>query len=85
MRIELAMTSVSRIRSAAVTEHAWMAFETGVTHYDDPPPDHAKTSTCARPRGRLGSPTTYTAWVDVEDGKIVAHGQGTRAYAELRV
>jgi hypothetical protein len=42
MRIESAMTSVSWIPSAAVTSTARMAFVTGVTHYDDPPPDQCK-------------------------------------------
>ena len=39
MRIETAITSVSWIPSEAVAGATKLPFETGVAHYDQPPPD----------------------------------------------
>jgi hypothetical protein len=39
MRIESSVLSVSWIPSAAVTGLPKQAFEVGITHYDEPPPD----------------------------------------------
>jgi hypothetical protein len=75
MRFEHSVTTVSWIPSEAVTGMPRSVFDLfKVAHYDDPPPDVIEDldgmaqSDAFRFANRLG------AWVDVDDGKIVAAG-----------
>jgi hypothetical protein len=76
MRIESSVTSISWIPSEAITGVTRLPFDLGVTHYDDPPPDEWKDlDAVVGPEGARFA-NDLRAWVEVEDGKIVAHGQG---------
>jgi len=76
MRIESSVTSVSWIPSEAVTGATRIPFERGVTHYDDPPPDQWEDlDSVLGPQGARFA-NDLRAWVDVDNGKIVAYGQG---------
>jgi hypothetical protein len=75
MRIESSVTSVSWIPSEAVTGPLLKGtFETGFTHYDDPPPDELDDLEELRAEGRFRFANHLAAWVDIEDGRIVGAG-----------
>ena len=76
MRIESSVTSLSWIPSEAIGGMTKMPFETGVAHYDPPPPDVIEDIDALQRDGRFRFASRLTAWVDVEDGVIVGHGQG---------
>lgn len=79
MRIESAVTSISWIPSEAVDGMMKMPFETGVTHYDAPPPetveDEAKLEEL-RVTDRFRFANRLEAWIEVEDGAITSFGYG---------
>ena len=77
MRIEASITSLSWIPSEAVTGMTKLPFETGVAHYDDPPPERLEGSDALevlRAADRFRFANRLDAWIDVEDGVIVGHG-----------
>jgi Cyclic nucleotide-binding domain len=75
MRIESSVTSISWIPSAAVAGVTRIPFETGVAHYDDPPPDEWKDlDSVLGPEGARFA-NDLRAWIEVEDGTIVRYGQ----------
>ena len=49
-------------------------FEMGVTHYDEPLPDHLDDLEAWRDADRFRFANRLSAWVEVEDGQIVAAG-----------
>ncbi len=78
MRVESSVLSVSWIPSEAVTGMTKLAFELGMTHYDDPPPERIsgpEELEALRSARRFGFANELRAWVDVEDGAIVGYGQ----------
>jgi Cyclic nucleotide-binding domain len=76
MRIELSVTSVSWIPSAAIAGATRIPFELAVTHYDDPPPDEWRDlDEVVGPEGARFA-NDLRAWIEVEDGRIVSYGQG---------
>ena len=76
MRIESAVTSISWIPSEAVPGVTRIPFESGVMHYDDPPPD--EWDDLDRVMGPEGArfANDLRAWIEVEDGRITGYGQG---------
>jgi hypothetical protein len=74
MRIESSVTSVSWIPSEAIKGMGKMAFESGVTHYDDPLPDAIEDLEKLRADDRFRFANDMRAWIEVEDGRIVGHG-----------
>lgn len=82
MRIEGAATSISWIPSEAVNGVMKLPFSVGVAHYDDPPPDALEGAPVAdvldelRRADRFRFANHLTAWIDVEDGRVVGWGQG---------
>ena len=74
MRIESSVTSVSWIPSEAVTGMTTSAFEAGFTHYDEPLPDVVEDLEALRLADRFRFANRLAAWIDVEDGRIVAAG-----------
>jgi len=74
MKIESSVTSISWIPSEAVTGLNKAVFESGFTHYDNPPPDalgdlaHMGATDQFRFANRLG------AWIEVEGGKVTDAG-----------
>jgi hypothetical protein len=78
MRYESSVTSLSWIPSEAIRGMSKSAFEMGPLHYDDPPPESLAgpeeiEALRAADRFRFGN--ELRGWVDVEDGRIVGHGQ----------
>jgi len=74
MRIESSVTSLSWIPSEAVTGMTKSAFEAGLTHYDEPPPDAFDDLEALRAADRFRFANQLTAWIDVEDDRIVDAG-----------
>ena len=75
MRIESSVTSLSWIPSEAVRGMTRLPFEMGVAHYDPPPPDVLDDLEALREADRFRFANELRAWIEVEDGKVVAWGQ----------
>jgi hypothetical protein len=75
MRHESCVTSLSWIPSEAVTGGARVAFDTGVTHYDDPPPGELGDIEELRVADRFRFANVLRAWIDVDgSGRITGSG-----------
>ncbi len=75
MRIRSSITSLSWIPSEAVTGPMNKAvFDSGVAHYDDPPPDSITDLEALRDADAFRFANRLSAWAEVEDGRIVAAG-----------
>jgi hypothetical protein len=74
MRIESSVTSLSWIPSEAVTGLNRAVFDTGVTHYDDPPPDRIDDLDGLRDADRFRFANRLAAWVEIEGGRVVDAG-----------
>ncbi len=75
MRIESSTTSVSWIPSEAVTGGLNKGiFDSGFTHYDDPPPERIEDLEALRAADGFRFANRLAAWIEVEDGRIVACG-----------
>src|SRR5580704_7629485 len=75
MRIESSVTSLSWIPSEAVGGMTKMPFETGMAHYDQPPPDLIEDLDALQRDGRFRFANRLSAWIEVQDGAIVDHGE----------
>jgi hypothetical protein len=75
MRIQSEVTSITWIPSEAIKGMTKMPFQIGVAHYDDPPPDVVDDLDALQAADRFRFANRLTAWIDVEDGRIVGHGQ----------
>ena len=75
MRIESQVTSISWIPSEAIEGMTKMPFEMGMAHYDAPPPDSIDSLEELRARDAFRFANNLRAWIEVEDGRITAHGQ----------
>lgn len=74
MRFESKVVSVSWIPSEAVKGMGKAAFESGVTHYDLPLPDVIEDLDSLRDNDRFRFANELSAWIDVDDGRIVGAG-----------
>src|SRR5262249_43820024 len=75
VRIESSVTSVSWIPSEAVTGPVLRStFESGFTHYDDPPPERIDDLEAMREAGAFRFANRLKAWVDVEHGTVTGAG-----------
>ncbi len=74
MRIESSVTSLSWIPSEAVKGMTKLPFEMGMAHYDPPPPDVLDDLAELREADRFRFANELRAWVEVEDGRVVAWG-----------
>jgi Cyclic nucleotide-binding domain len=74
MRIESSVTSVSWLPLGAVQALPGLVFAGGVAHYDPPPPDqlHDPAGLLAGDKARFVN--ELRAFIEVEDGRITAHG-----------
>ena len=87
-RIESSVTAVSWIPSEAITGPSKVPFELGVTHYDEPPPDHLDDLEDLRVTDRFREANELRAFIEVDDGRIVnaGHlGQGHIGATTVRV
>jgi hypothetical protein len=77
MRVHSFAIALSWIPSEAIKGVMKMPFSIGMAHYDDPPPDevHPADLGALRAAGRFRFANELRAWIDVEDGKVVGHGQ----------
>ncbi len=75
MRIESSVTSLSWIPSEAVGGMTKMPFETGMAHYDQPPPDLIEDLEALQRDGRFRFANRLSAWIEVQEGAIVDHGE----------
>ena len=71
MQINSSVTSVSWIPSEAVTGMNKGAFESGFTHYDDPPPDRIQDLQALRDSDGFRFANRLAVSVEVIDGRIV--------------
>jgi hypothetical protein len=75
MRYESSITSLSWIPSEAVTGAGRLAFDSGFTHYDEPPPDHLEDLEALRAADRFRFANVLRAWIEVsDDGEITGAG-----------
>jgi hypothetical protein len=74
MRVESSVTAVSWIPSEAISGPSKVPFELGVTHYDEPPPDHLDDLEELRTTDRFREANELRAFIEVEDGRIVNAG-----------
>jgi hypothetical protein len=75
MRHESSVTSLSWIPSEAVTGGTRVAFDTGVAHYDDPPPAELGDIEALRAADRFRFANVLRAWIDVDNsGRITGSG-----------
>jgi Cyclic nucleotide-binding domain len=77
VRIESSVTAISWIPSEAIEGMPKLPFELGIGKYDEPPPDHLGEGDLERLRDgdRFREANRLAGWIEVEDGKIVGHGQ----------
>src|SRR5918912_3501593 len=82
MRVEKSVTAISWIPSEAIEGLPKLPFELGIGHYDDPPPDRLGEGDLERLRDedRFREANHLSGWIEVEDGRIVGHGQSGASY-----
>jgi hypothetical protein len=83
VRIESSITSVSWIPSEAITGLTKLPFELGVGHYDNPPPESLGSVDDLdglRAAGAFRFANRLEGWIEVDDGRIVGHGQSGQSY-----
>jgi hypothetical protein len=73
-RFESSVTAVSWIPSEAIEGAPKIPFELGITHYDQPPPDHLDDLEELRRTDRFREANELRAFIEVEDGRIVDQG-----------
>src|SRR6266567_7309044 len=75
MRHESSVTSLSWIPSEAVTGSTRVAFDAGITHYDDPPPAQIDDLEALRAADRFRFANVLRAWIEVDEaGRIAGSG-----------
>ena len=79
-RIESSVTSLSWLPREAVEGLTRVPFDLGVTTYDMPPPDELTDLPALLRDARVRFANELRAWIDVEDGRITAHGHSGRGH-----
>jgi Cyclic nucleotide-binding domain len=74
VRFEHTVTTLSWIPSYAVTGLNKAMFESGFTHYDEPPPDVLYDLEEMKRDDRFRYANRLTGWIEVDDGRITACG-----------
>jgi Cyclic nucleotide-binding domain len=74
MRYESSVTSLSWIPSEAVTGVSRAAFDSGFTHYDDPPPAELGDVEELRVADRFRFGNVLRAWIEVDDSGHITGG-----------
>jgi hypothetical protein len=76
MRVEKSVTAVTWIPSEAIEGMPKLPFELGITHYDQPPPDRLDEGQIEQllDADRFREANQLSAWIEVDDGKIVDAG-----------
>ena len=71
MRYESSVTSISWIPSEAVTGSTRVAFDSGFTHYDDPPPAQIGDIEALRAGDKFRFANVLSAWVEVDSAGAI--------------
>src|SRR5690349_23245755 len=74
MRYESSVTSLSWIPSEAVTGVSRAAFDSGFTHYDDPPPAQIDDLDERQQADRFRFANLLRAWIAVDDDGRITDG-----------
>jgi hypothetical protein len=74
VRIESSVTAISWIPSEAIRGMTRLPFDMGVTHYDEPPPDHIEGVQELADAHRFRFANELRAWIEVDGDRITAHG-----------
>ena len=75
MRHQSSITSLSWIPSEAVEGSTKIAFEAGLAHYDEPPPEAIEDLEALRDQDRFRFANVLHAWIEVDDsGRITDCG-----------
>jgi len=75
MRHRSSITSLSWIPSEAIEGSQRLAFDAGMAHYDEPPPDVITDLEALRAADRFRFANVLRAWVEVDDsGQIIDYG-----------
>jgi Cyclic nucleotide-binding domain len=75
VRHPASITSLSWIPSEAVEGSQRLAFDAGMAHYDEPPPDEIEDLQALRAADRFRFANVLRAWVEVDDsGRITGFG-----------
>jgi hypothetical protein len=80
VRIESSVTVLSWIPSEAIHGLPRLPFDLGFGAYDDPPPDRIDDLEAMHAAGAFRFANRLTGWIEVDDGRIVGHGQDGRSY-----
>jgi hypothetical protein len=81
VRIESSVTSVSWIPLGAMEgAGAELAFRLGIAHYDPPPPEVLEDLERLKVEDRFRFANHLRAWIEVDDGRIVAHGHSGQGH-----
>jgi len=80
MRIESSVVSLSWIPSEAISGMMRLPFDLGPVHYDDPPPDRIDDIPGIARSGAVRFINELRAWIEVDNGKIVAQGHIGRGW-----
>jgi hypothetical protein len=77
VRHESSITSLSWIPSEAIVGSQRLAFDAGLAHYDDPPPDAIDDLQALRDADRFRFANQLQGWIEVNaKGRITGFGQG---------
>jgi hypothetical protein len=77
MRYESCVTSLSWIPSEAITGASRTVFDSGITHYDEPPPAELGDLDALMAADKFRFANRLRAWIEVDDaGRITAGGYG---------
>ena len=79
MRFESSITAITWLPFAALDAMPNLPLGLAVAHYDEPPPDVLGDLELLRDADRFREANELRAWIDVEDGKIVAYGRDGRS------
>ena len=80
MRIESSVTAVSWVPLDCVEGGQRLQFHVGAAQYDDPPPQHLDDLAALLAAGRVRLANQLTAFIEVSDGRIVAHDQSGQGH-----
>ncbi|HEV2920035.1 MAG TPA: cyclic nucleotide-binding domain-containing protein [Actinomycetota bacterium] len=80
MRIESSVTAVSWVPLDCVEGGQRLHFHVGAAQYDDPPPGHLDDLQALLAAGRVRLANQLKAFIEVDGGRVVAHGQSGQGY-----
>jgi hypothetical protein len=83
VRIDRSVTAISWIPSEAIRGTTRLPFDLHIGRYDDPPPDRIESLEhleALAGQGAFRFANHLRAWIEVEDGAIVATGHAGRSY-----